>query len=159
MSEAKETYHYTESGLDNVYINNVTVHRCSCGEFFASIPSVVKVNQVIALALIEKRSSLRGKEVKYLRKNAGLSAKVFAEHIGINKSTLSRWEHEKQIIDKANDRLIRLFYAGFKGLPHEEIQKLSKEVIKAIHSGGKEARINIPVNDIDFINSEEHRCS
>lgn len=159
MIEAKETYHYTESGLVNVYINNVTVYRCSCGEFFASIPSLVKVNRVIALALIKKNNSLKGKEVKYLRKNAGLSAKAFAEYIGINKSTLSRWEHEKQIIDKANDRLIRLFYAGFKGLPHDEIQKLSKDVMKAIHNGGKEKPINIPVNDIELTNFTEYRCS
>ena len=159
MNGAKEVYNYTESGLDHVYINKVMVYRCSCGELFASIPSIIKVNQVIALALIKKKNSLTGKEVKYLRKNAGLSAKAFAEYLGINKSTLSRWEHEKQVIDKANDRLIRLFYAGFKGLPPEEIRKLSKDVIKAIKHGEKETPIHIPVNDIDIENTTEYRCS
>jgi len=148
MQESEEFYHYTESGLDNVYLGNVSVYRCECGEYFASIPAIIELNSVIAIYLIKKKTFLKGQEIKYLRKNAGLNAKTFAEFIGVDKSTLSRWENNKRTLDKSNDRMIRLFYANFKGIPAEEIQNFLTDVMKGINKDGAETRIDIPIADI-----------
>ncbi len=160
MKKSKELYHYTESGLDNVYLADLAVYRCECGEFFASIPEIIKLNSRVGITLIKKKTLLKGQEIKYLRKNAGLNAKAFAEYIGIDKSTLSRWENNKQPVDKSNDRMIRLFYAVFKGIPTEEIKSFINDVIKEISSTGEEKAIYIPINDFLPPQSENHcaRC-
>jgi putative zinc finger/helix-turn-helix YgiT family protein len=145
MKEAKENYFYKESGLNNVVLENISVYRCECGEYLASIPAIIGLNSIIALNLIKKKTFLKGEEIKYLRKNAGLNAKLFAEYIGVDKSTLSRWENNKQSIDKSNDRLIRFVYANIKGVSPEEIKNLLDDVIKKINNFGEEVEINIPV--------------
>ncbi len=147
MKESKELYHYTESGLDNVYLADLPVYRCECGEFFASIPNIIELNSRIGINLIKKKTLLKGPEIKYLRKNIGLNAKSFADYIGIDKSTLSRWENNKQVVDKSNDRMIRLFYAAFKGIPAEEIKIFIDDVMKEISTTGEEKEIYIPIND------------
>ena len=155
MQVSKELYRYIESGLDNVYLDNVNIYRCKCGEYFASIPAIIELNSLIAIHLIKKKTFLKGQEIKYLRKNAGLNAKAFAEYIGIHKSTLSRWENNKQTIDKSNDRMIRLFYAAFKNIPHEEIKNFLDDVLKDINNTGEEAKINIP---IDILSVKQAAC-
>lgn len=132
MSASKEVYHYTECGLDNIYLGNIEMHSCVCGEKVASVPDSAEVNASIGLWLIKKRTLLRGNELKFLRKNAGLNAKSFAEYIGVNKSTLSRWENDKQSIDKSNDRLVRLIYANIKKISHEEIKNLLTTTMREI---------------------------
>ncbi|NOX34392.1 MAG: helix-turn-helix domain-containing protein [Deltaproteobacteria bacterium] len=156
MKESKELYHYIESGLDNVWLGDVSVYRCECGEYFASIPAIIELNLVIALYLIKKKTFLKGREIKYLRKNAGLNAKAFAEYIGIDKSTLSRWENNKQIIDKSNDRMIRLFYATFKGVSPDKMKSFFDDVMKEIDNNGEETRINIPITDI--LSEQQAEC-
>lgn len=157
MTVAKEVYHYTESGLDNVYLHNVEVYRCECGEEFASIPAIIKLSSVIGLNLIKKKTYLSGNEIRFLRKNAGLNAKSFAEFIGVNKSTLSRWENNKQDIDKSNDRLVRLVYANMKGIPQEEIRNLLKEIIREISQRGQSTNINISVDSL--IAKQQSECN
>ncbi|WDP92435.1 MAG: helix-turn-helix domain-containing protein [Desulfobacter sp.] len=145
MTASKEVYHYTESGLDNVYLCNVDIYKCECGEEVASIPSLIEVGAAIGLCLIKKRTYLNGEELKFLRKNAGLNAKSFAEFIGVNKSTFSRWENNKQSIDKSNDRLVRLVYANIKRIPQDEIKALLKKTIREIGRREEDTTINIPV--------------
>jgi len=58
MIEVFEEYHYTESGLNNVYLSNVCVYKCDCGEFFASIPAVIKLNENIGRSIIKRKVDL-----------------------------------------------------------------------------------------------------
>jgi len=157
MKPSKEIYYYTESGLDNVYLDNVVVYKCECGEEFASIPAINELNATIGLDLIKKQAYLTGAEIKFLRKNIGLNSKSFAEFIGINKSTLSRWENKKQEIDKSNDRLVRLLYANIKGIPQEEIQNFLKDTIRTIDNRKKkQKKIHIPIDS--FIHGLHTEC-
>lgn len=148
MNVSKEVYHYTESGLDNVYLGDVNIHKCQCGEEIASIPELVEVDSAIGFCLIKKRAHLNGEELKFLRKNAGMNAKSFAEYIGVNKSTFSRWENNKQCIDKSNDRLVRLIYANIKRMPQDEIGCLLKETIREIEHRQEDGIINIPIESL-----------
>lgn len=125
-------YKYTESGLDNIYLLGVEICKCSCGEVVASIPSINELHNLLGRRLINKDTPLIGREIKFLRKNIGFSGKEFAEVIGIDKSTLSRWENNAQPISNSHDRLIRLTYSNFKGIPKKEIEELMKDKFKQI---------------------------
>lgn len=123
----KKTYHYEESGLDNVYLEGVEIWECNCGEEIVSIPQINELHNLIARALVKKRFLLDGKEVRFLRKNMGLTALSLSKYLSVDNATISRWETNRQAIDKSHDKLLRLIYLNLKGMPTEEIKHLIEE--------------------------------
>lgn len=120
-------YHYTECGLDNVFLEGIDVYECSCGEQFVAIPAMPELHGLIGLNLLKKKALLNSKEIKFLRKNMGLTATKLSKIIGVNNATISRWENNNQSIDKSNDRLIRFTYLNIKDIPTSEIKHLIEE--------------------------------
>ena len=124
MESKLESYHYVESGLDNVQLDGIDVFRCTCGEEVISIPAMPELHSLIAFELIKKKSLLNSREIRFLRKNMGLTGKVLAKYIGVDNATLSRWENNAQTIDKSHDRLLRLIYSNIKEIPTDSIKHL-----------------------------------
>jgi transcriptional regulator with XRE-family HTH domain len=52
-----------------------------------------------------------GREIRYLRKHVGLSAKAFAGYLGVNPVSLSRIENGERGVTSTVDRLVRLLHA------------------------------------------------
>ena len=115
-----ETYKYKESGLDNVFLKNIPVYQCSCGISFASIFRVSRLNELIAQKLLEKPALLDGKEIRFLRKNMYVPSKDFAKRLGVEKTTISKWENGLQKHREAYDRSIRFLYMINKKIEGEE---------------------------------------
>lgn len=132
MIYSEGEHHYTECGLDNVYLEGVGVCNCSCGEQFVSIPAMPELHSLIGEFILKKKSLLNGKEVRFLRKNIGLTATKLSKIIGVDNATISRWENNSQAIDKSHDRLIRLVYSNFKNIPTSEIKHLIEEDFEKI---------------------------
>jgi putative zinc finger/helix-turn-helix YgiT family protein len=119
-------YQYKESGLDNVYVENIPVYKCTCGVSYASIFRLPRLNDLIGLTLVEKPALLHGNEIRFLRKNLYLSSKAFANKLGVGKTTLSKWENEIQHHSEAFDRLIRAIYMITKGIKPAEQKNIFK---------------------------------
>lgn len=115
------THHYQESGLDFVYLKGIKRFTCECGESIISIPAITKLHQMIGRILTQKDSLLSGQEIRFIRKNMKMQAKELAAILGVDKSTISRWENSKQDIDKSYDRLLRLVYAANEGVPAKSV--------------------------------------
>ena len=120
-------HHYLESGLDDIILGGVEIYSCSCGEEVVSIPSVPKLHALIGQALIEKGSLLTGSEIRFLRKNVGLTGKRLADIMAVANATISRWESGAQAVSRSHDRLLRLLYASLRGLPPEKTRNLVEE--------------------------------
>lgn len=128
-----QDYHYTESGLDNVYLSNIELRVCeSCGEVTPRIPRINRLHETIAKALALKPYPLSGAEVRFLRKQLGLKAKEFAAHLRVDASTYSRWENGDQQIGGQSDALIRLFY--FRIVEEREGRLITESVSEKIAS-------------------------
>ena len=114
-------YEYTECGID-VMLLGVTQYRCeSCGEEYAAIPSPAKLHKAIGLDICKtKKALLLPEEIKFLRKELNLKAKDLARSLGVDDSTVSRWENGKKQIGEGSDRLIRALYLGCIEEPCEE---------------------------------------
>ncbi len=111
VTKTRETYHYTESGLDNVYLKHIEVRVCeSCGEENLRISNILKLHETIARGVALQPCQIRGQDVRFLRKQLGYSAKQWATFLRIDVSTLSRWENGQQEIGPQSDALIRLLY-------------------------------------------------
>ncbi len=128
MKTQKENVHYTACGLPHVTLRNIEVSRCpQCGEEEITIPRIEALHNVIARALITKRSRLNAAEIRYLRKYLGWSGADFAAHMGTTRETVSRWENGQVLMGTQADRLLRLMVAT-KG----PVKDYSLDTLKAI---------------------------
>ncbi|HMS40589.1 MAG TPA: hypothetical protein PKE69_10205 [Pyrinomonadaceae bacterium] len=104
-------YHYKECGLPNVYLGGIKVAHCKkCGERFPIIPSILRLYEMIGEAVALKPHTLTGIEVKFLRKQLGLTAAEWASYMKTDKTNVSRWENDRQPMSKQADALIRYLY-------------------------------------------------
>lgn len=127
MTTRAETYLYAESGLPNVVLVGVEVRRCpSCGHHELVLPRVTELHRTIAHAVIHKRARLSGPEVRFLRKYLGWSGADFARHVGVDPSTVSNWENDKDPIGPASDRLLRLMVAHGAPVEDYSLEELTK---------------------------------
>lgn len=101
-------YHYAESGLDNVYLYNISIIQDVAGEETICIPHINQLHEVIATALLNKKGELTAKEVRFLRTNALLSQAELAQLIGKDGQTVGRWERGECPLDKSMDMLVRI---------------------------------------------------
>ena len=150
-------HQYVESGLDNIIISGVEICICSCGEEIVSVPAVPELHSLIGLYLVKKKALLIGKEIRFLRKNIGLTAKKLSGYLGVDNATISRWEKGNQAINKANDRFLRLVYCNIKGISQEEIKHLIEEEF----SGIKPRQEKVPnyIIPIDKWSNLENACT
>ena len=137
MKTVRKDWRYSESGLKNVILKNLTVHVCACGEEMPEIPSVSRLHWAIGHALVKKPAPLAPEEFRFLRKSLRFTAKAFAERLGINAVTLSHWENGGQKINPPADRLIRTLWL----IRHVEPGRLAESVEAFLnHFTGKSRR-------------------
>lgn len=100
-------YHYTESGLDNVWLENgYTVKQTSYGKGVA-ITDADQLHEMLALQLTEKAGRLTGKEFRFLRTMMCLSQESLAKMVGVTDQALSLWERHGKV-PKTGDAVVRM---------------------------------------------------
>lgn len=86
-------YHYTRSGLDNVWLEN-GYRAEDLGDYGQSvvIENVVRLERAIARHLVEIRRPLTGQEFRFLRVMLDLSQTAVGRRLGKDYQTVARWE-------------------------------------------------------------------
>lgn len=104
-------YHYTDSGLDNIYlVNGYSVERTPYGEAI-SIDDLDGLHKVIGRWLVELPKPLVGSEFRFLRHELDLSQKKLAQIMGKTELSVGRWERSaSKPVEPLADRFIRLLY-------------------------------------------------
>lgn len=147
MTSKREVYRYTESGLDNVYLET-DVHRCAkCKESVVDIPNIYGLHEIVAEGLVKKPYLLKGKEIRFIRKFLHLKAVELAKILGVDKVTVSRWENDAKQISVANDKLIRLIYVQKYQEKYDIILKIIDHIEK-IQPTSKNRKITISKEDM-----------
>ncbi len=101
-------YHYTECGLKNVWLKNgYAIRKTSYGEG-VSIQDVEGLHKFIGQS-IARRPKLTGPELRFLRKEMGMSQKALAAFVGTSEQNVSLWERRGRV-PQAADRLIKLAF-------------------------------------------------
>ena len=107
-------YHYTECGLENVWLENgYQMHDTDYGPA-VSFSDADALHRVIGSLIIESARPLNGAEVRFLRGEMDLSQKRLGLLLGLDEQTVRRWEKlAESDIPGAPDRLIRQIYAEY----------------------------------------------
>jgi putative transcriptional regulator len=113
---SQKSYHYTDSGLDNVYLlSGYTIHKTAYGRG-VSIEDTAGLHRVIGRWLIELPHPLTGAELRFLRLEMDLSQARLAAIIGSTEQNVRRWEKARtKPIQGPADRLTRALYNEYTG--------------------------------------------
>ena len=103
-------YHYTESGLSNVYLVNGFNVEVIDEEEYTSIDDMNGLHRTIALAIVDSNSPLTNEEFKFLRIELNLSQKVLANSFGVNEQTIARYEKNETKIPRTTDASLRSLF-------------------------------------------------
>jgi putative transcriptional regulator len=110
MTTAQNLYHYTESGLDDVYLVNGFEYLESGGRRQVMIKDIEGLHKAIGRYLVFYKRSLTGREFRFLRHEMGMSQKTLATFLNVTEQTINRWETGKSEIPGAALSLARLLY-------------------------------------------------
>lgn len=100
-------YHYTECGLDNVWLENgYTKHKTPYG-IGVSIDDADGLHKVLVVELLQKKGRITGKELRFLRLELALSQENLGKLLGSSEQSVSLWERTGKV-PATSDALVRL---------------------------------------------------
>lgn len=108
-------YHYTECGLDNVWLENGYTSKDTPYGPATAVTDVDGLHRAIALILIEKAGKLTGKELRFMRTQLGLSQGGMAKLIGVTEQSFSLWERHGKVPQYADVLARVLIHDKFAG--------------------------------------------
>lgn len=125
----KIAYHYTESGLDNIWlVNGYKIHKTPYGEG-VSIHNTEGLHKAIALWLINLPKPLTGAELRFIRTDMELTQKNMAGILGATEQSLRLLEkHKNKDLSGTVDHLVRGIYADYRnanGSLYKMIERLN----------------------------------
>lgn len=110
------TYHYTESGLDNVWLEDgYTIEDHKKYGPLLSIMNPRGLHEAIGRWLVGQPRVLSGAEFRFLRTELDMTQRTLADVIGATEQAVAKWEkaREKPVANKAAERMLRLAYINY----------------------------------------------
>lgn len=109
----ENAYHYEESGLDNIWLQNGYELDSEGG---LSIENIHGLHAAIAESLVFAPRKLSGKEIRFIRHFLDWSQKGLGERLRVDYQTVLRWENEKVEIPDTTETFLRgILYEYLKG--------------------------------------------
>lgn len=104
-------YHYTESGLDTVWLENgYTLHQTPYGDG-VSIGDSEGLHKAIGAWLVSLQKPFTGAELRFIRLEMELTQHDLADMLGIEEQAVRRWEKSRdKKFHGAADRLLRAIF-------------------------------------------------
>lgn len=105
-------YHYVESGLDNIWLQNGYLEEDTPYGRTVSFTDIPGLHESISLSIVEQAGRLGGPEIRFLRRQMEMSQVSLAELIGVTSQSIALWEKGKAVITAPSDKLLRLIVKG-----------------------------------------------
>lgn len=100
-------YHYTECGLDNVWLENGFVTKKTAYGKATAIDDAIGLHKVLAMELTQKKGKITGKELRFMRTVLGMSQEGLGKCVGASEQSVSLWERTGKVPQYA-DSILRL---------------------------------------------------
>lgn len=120
--------------MEYVTVRNVPLEKTASGKYGVTAHVWGEIEKMVATEILTQKVPLRGREVKFLRKAFGLSARALAELMGISHVAILKWEKQpEKRLDMANEIAVRAMLAT-----HMHIDMMLKNaVLKGIEKASK----------------------
>lgn len=89
---SKEPLHYTDCGLDNIYLSNGFSVDIVDGEEYLTVTNIDGLHRAIGLHIVLERKAPSGKELRFLRSELDMSQAQLARVLGVTDQSVARWE-------------------------------------------------------------------
>ena len=119
-----EPYHYTECGLDNIYLRSGFEFSEFEGEQYVSISNIEGLHKRIALDIVCQRKVIAGAEIRFLRSEAELTQAALAEYLRVTDQQVANCEKGKSNLTGGADVALRFFF-----LSRDLLQPEGNEII------------------------------
>ena len=143
-------YHYTECGLNNIYlINGFNITQSENGDEEIFIHDIHGLHKAIGETLIFKQGLLTGNEIKFIRTTLDLSQKGLGQLLGLDYQTILGWEKNKNPISKTADHFLRIIFFSYlnKESDHLIYEKINE--IADLDVEGQEGQNNIELREVE----------
>jgi DNA-binding transcriptional regulator YiaG len=141
-----EPFHYTASGLNNIYLmNGVVVETTPYGDE-VTIENLKGLHRAIGLHIVEKAKAMTGPELRFLRKQMNLTQAELARELRISDQTIANYEKGKTEIGPV-DRFMRGYYL-LSILPNETRVTVLKDALTRYRARKRRILPDIPRNNI-----------
>ncbi len=101
-------YHYTECGLNHVFIEGAGEFDDHAGKESVTIPAIGQLHRVIAEGIVTRQARMTGRELRFLRTEMGLTQARLAAILKVAPLTVSRWERSESPVNDLAEMLVRL---------------------------------------------------
>ena len=158
-----EMFKYEGCGLPNVWlVDGYKVKETPYGEAF-SIENIEDLHKAIGLHLVSLPRKLTGNELRFLRKEMGLSQKRFGNLVGRNEQSIAIWEKTDGTPPKSAaiaERFLRLMFREY-ALGSVNVTESLSEMCELDYKSGQEKidfSLRIDKDDQEWVTSEEMSC-
>lgn len=125
-------YHYTESGLANVYIEGLVPFLDDDGDEVIQIGAINELHRAIAQGIVCHDMGMSPEELRFLRTEMGLTQTQLAEMVHRDKQSVGRWERGETPMEGVIEAVIRQLAIERLDLDNVPggIEKLSKSSVR-----------------------------
>ena len=124
----EERYHYTECGLDHVFLMNGFEWSASPRGKTLAIKDIDALHRAIGKHLSRCKQALSGNELRFLRQEMLMSQATLAHLLDVSEQTVHRWEAEKTSCPRAADALIRRLYLEHGDAADEKLRDVLRRI-------------------------------
>lgn len=111
----KAPLHYTDCGLDNVYLlNGYEIEATPYGDGL-SIKNLDELHLAIGCDLSNQKKVLSGKELRFLRKQMNLTQSELGKFLSLSSQQVARWEKGESAISGPAALLVRALFIQTTG--------------------------------------------
>ena len=138
-------YHYTESGLEGIYLLNGVQKEEYDGEEYVTIKDVDGLHKAIGRHLVMHRKALAPNEIRFLRKAMDMTQAELAEKLRNTGQSVARWEKGEYEIPGAAESLLRVLFL---------ITLMNKEELTALIEKLKTLLVTSGLDELDESNHD-----
>lgn len=150
-------YHYTECGLDNIYLVNGFEITGAGDNAEIFIHDINGLHKLIGTLLIRKPGLLSGKEIKFIRTSLDFSQTTLGQLLGYDYQSVLRWEKNNGDMPAAADRLLKILF--FEFLYPEKNPRIRELINDIAEAEAKKGEVNYKKIQLEEISNEWQRVA
>lgn len=134
---ANAPLHYTQCGLDDIYLLNGFEHGAYKGKPWVSVTDMDGLYRAIGLNLVHARKSLSPKEWRFLRKQLGMTQAELGAELDLSSQQVARYEKGESEVSGPAELVLRILFllSAHEGRAHEAVLRGLLDRMRKLRAG------------------------